>query len=643
MGVILKNNAVSTITTAISASDVGLAVAAGTGTLFPALGASDYFYATLVSAGGTYEVIKVTARVGDTMTIVRAQEGTTAQSFASGSRIEVRVTAASITDMVDEHDQASEIALTPSGYTTADDVQEGFDNLGSSGGTAKVGFLQAGSGAVARTTQAKLRDVVSIKDFGAVGDGVADDTAAIQAAFDSLDPALGGNIFFPPGSYRITTSINLPVTTSGTGRYEVSGYGATVKTTASIVMFSRTVANNTIALNVIGDRFTFAGLTLIGNQNVPDPLQWGFKFGPSYTSVFRDINFSNLGTGLDLLFCLNTIVDGCMATQCNQYGFRARNGDWSGAGLTNAGSNLTRFSNCRVFAALNSIAGFKIEGADSIVLQSCITEGATAQYGVFFDWLNSTTAKNFYVYDIHTEGSYTEAAIRIAGGGGIHVVDGWFHQGAMSGKPLIDSTGSGSGSEFLIANAAVPTDTTNLAKDNGSAKTWQFRYCQWGDMWDASKWVGGTFPQFMRVDRTTIDGQSIHGETLKLYGKLGVTVNTGSGPFILDIPTIGFRTSATEAAPTGGDVTRRMLVRDIAGNNLGYLALYQTIPNDSEFYMQARTAAQIASIADAINTTKKYRGKQVYDTTNNRVMVASGSSAGAAWYICDGSASVIPA
>jgi hypothetical protein len=295
-----------------------------------------------------------------------------------------------------------------------------------------------------------------------------------------------------------------------------------------------------------------------------------------------------------------------------------------------------------VFAFLGSIAGFKIEGADSIVLQSCITEGAVAQYGIFYDYVLSTTAKNFYVYDIHTEGEYTEAAIRIAGGGGIHVVDGWFHQGSMSGKPLIDSTGSGLNSEFLIANAAAPTDVTNLAKDSGSGKAWQFRYCQWGDMWDASKWVGGIFPQFMRVDRTTVNGQRVHADVLGLYGKFGVTVSTGTGPFILDAPTTGFRTSITEVAPTGGDVTRHVLVRDTAGNNLGYMVLYETLPNNSEFYMQARTAANIADIANAINTTKKYRGKLVYDTTNNRVMVASGSSAGAAWYICDGSASVTP-
>jgi polygalacturonase len=67
---------------------------------------------------------------------------------------------------------------------------------------ANVSYTPAGVGAVTTSVQAKLRESVSVKDFGAVGNGVTDDTAAIQAALD-----VGGTIYFPNGTYKITDSL----------------------------------------------------------------------------------------------------------------------------------------------------------------------------------------------------------------------------------------------------------------------------------------------------------------------------------------------------------------------------------------------------------------------------------------------------
>lgn len=78
--------------------------------------------------------------------------------------------------------------------------------LSGSGGSALIGFIQAGSGAVTRTVQSKLRDALNVKDFGAVGDGLTDDTAALQAAIT----AAGGSavnsrvVTVPKGVYNFT-------------------------------------------------------------------------------------------------------------------------------------------------------------------------------------------------------------------------------------------------------------------------------------------------------------------------------------------------------------------------------------------------------------------------------------------------------
>ncbi len=92
MGIQLKNNASTTIPANLTSITTSVTVASGTGALFPTLGGGDYFYATIQDVNNHYEIVKVTARTDDVMTIVRAQEGTIAIPFPANSRFEIRVT-----------------------------------------------------------------------------------------------------------------------------------------------------------------------------------------------------------------------------------------------------------------------------------------------------------------------------------------------------------------------------------------------------------------------------------------------------------------------------------------------------------------------------------------------------------------------
>jgi parallel beta-helix repeat protein len=110
----------------------------------------------------------------------------------------------------------------------------------------QVTFLAAGTGAVQRTALTKFRDTVSVKDFGAVGDGVANDTAAIQAALSSG----ATSVHITAGTYLVT---GLTVAASCT----IYGSGILKKGTASATPLLNITANN-----VTVDGVEFQGASL---------------------------------------------------------------------------------------------------------------------------------------------------------------------------------------------------------------------------------------------------------------------------------------------------------------------------------------------------------------------------------------------
>ncbi len=102
MPVKFANNAVSTLASGINNSVTSITVASGEGAKFPSLTGSEYFFITLIDASNNLEIAKCTARSSDVLTVTRAQESTSARAFATGDRIELRITAQSLIDVASQ-------------------------------------------------------------------------------------------------------------------------------------------------------------------------------------------------------------------------------------------------------------------------------------------------------------------------------------------------------------------------------------------------------------------------------------------------------------------------------------------------------------------------------------------------------------
>lgn len=123
-------------------------------------------------------------------------------------------------------------------------------SLSGPGGSSAIGFAQSGTGAVARTVHSKLRELaVSVDDFGAVGDNVADDGPAITSAQNALAALGGGELRFTHGrTYRVATPIVMRggITYKGTGRTGISGVVSA--TGARLIAAGTSIFVNTIGV-----------------------------------------------------------------------------------------------------------------------------------------------------------------------------------------------------------------------------------------------------------------------------------------------------------------------------------------------------------------------------------------------------------
>lgn len=120
-------------------------------------------------------------------------------------------------------------------------------------------FNASGAGAVERTVDDKLRDVVSVKDFGAVGDGVTDDTAAIQNALNYVVNQGNTSLVIPSGTYLISGTLVINKPSEDRSPTYITGGGTLKKTNAGILVD---------ALNAATSEIFFDDIRFLGNAAV---------------------------------------------------------------------------------------------------------------------------------------------------------------------------------------------------------------------------------------------------------------------------------------------------------------------------------------------------------------------------------------
>jgi hypothetical protein len=185
----------------------------------------------------------------------------------------------------------------------------------------KLSFTQAGTGATARTVDSKLKDAVSVRDFGAVGDGTTNDSSALLLAFQYA-ASTGASLHFGPGQTYLCDLNVISITLSENRRLAVFGNGALLKQRTA----NTSVGGNPALITVQSStslstttQFTLCELNFDGSVQ---PVNWAAALGTGSNALkildvsFIDINHCTarkfwFSSVFQFLRCRYASVTGC--------------------------------------------------------------------------------------------------------------------------------------------------------------------------------------------------------------------------------------------------------------------------------------------------------------------------------------------
>ena len=234
MAMKFTNNATTTLASNITSSATSLTVSASSGSLFPTLSGSDYFYCTLANTSGAIEIVKVTARSTDTFTITRGQDGTSGQAWNSGDKVELRLVAASLND-IPKLDEANTFTAL---QTLSVDATINGATIGSGGGNFANNFV-AGNGSLGSNTTGTDNSAFGYNALSANTTGQDNSSVGFRSLYTNTTGAYNTAIGSQALRLNTTASNNTAVgyqagysNTTGTGQ-AIFGYQSGYLTTGN--------------------------------------------------------------------------------------------------------------------------------------------------------------------------------------------------------------------------------------------------------------------------------------------------------------------------------------------------------------------------------------------------------------------------
>jgi hypothetical protein len=290
-------------------------------------------------------------------------------------------------------------------------------------------FTSTGSTA-ARSLPNRFADTTNVKDFGAIGNGVADDTAAIQAAINSTSPF--GEVFFPEGTYKTSSTVTLPSSSGLNGiTLRGIGWGSVIKPTSAVSIAVRALGDIVFIKDLQFDGISTssaAGVQFDGGLN---------NFAVSVTGCY----FSKFANGVVILtdcynisnnnfvdcnvavFCADSAMN---ATICNNYVLGGSTAVWFGRTTIQA-EGVKVFVNTFLCTAANANQIVIQAGLEISIFNNIIDQTGVGGRAIYIFGSSGSSISHIKIRDNWLGGGNTASGqcVQVAQGSGLNTNNIW--------------------------------------------------------------------------------------------------------------------------------------------------------------------------------------------------------------------------